>query len=47
MFDWKELLKQLKRKHNKKGGFLRMLTGAFGVILLGKLLTGRGILRAG
>ena len=45
MFDWKKLLKQ--RKHNKKGGFLWMLIGALGVTLLRKMLTGRGILRAG
>ena len=31
----------------QKGGFLSMLLGALGVSLLGNLLTGKGILRAG
>ena len=31
----------------QKGGFLSMLLGTLGVSLLGNLLTGKGILRAG
>ena len=31
----------------QKGGFLRMLLGTLGASLLGNLLTGKGILRAG
>ena len=31
----------------QKGGFLSMLLGTLGAILLGNLLTGKGILRAG
>ena len=31
----------------QKGGFLSMLLGTLGASLLGKLLTGKGILRAG
>ena len=31
----------------KKGGFLSMLLGTLGASLLGNLLTGKGILRAG
>ena len=31
----------------QKGGFLRMLLGTLGASLLGSLLTGRGINRAG
>ena len=31
----------------QKGGFLRMLLGTLGVSLLGNLLTGKGINRAG
>ena len=31
----------------QKGGFLSMLLGTLGASLLGNLLTGRGILRAG
>ena len=31
----------------RKGGFLSMLLGALGASLLGNLLTGKGILRAG
>ena len=32
---------------NKKGGFLNMLLGTLGASLLGNLLTGRGVNRAG
>ena len=31
----------------QKGGFLSMLLGTLGAILLGNLLTGKGIVRAG
>ena len=31
----------------QKGGFLRMLLGTLGASLLGNLLTGRGVIRAG
>ena len=34
-------------KKEQKGGFLRMLLGTLGASLLGNLLTGKGILRAG
>ena len=36
-----------KEVKDQKGGFLSMLLGTFGVSLLGNLLTGRGIYRAG
>ena len=42
----KELLKQNEIKE-QKGGFLSMLLGTLGASLLGNLLTGRGINRAG
>ena len=43
-----ELLKQFKMKQkNKKGGFLSMLLGTLSASLLGNLLTGKGICRAG
>ena len=45
--DSKELLKQLKKKQIKKGVFLSMLLGTLGASLLGNLLTGKGIVRAG
>ena len=35
------------KQKNKKGGFLSMLLGTLGASLLGDLLTGIGILRAG
>ena len=31
----------------QKGGFLDMLLGTLGAVLLGKMLTGKGIIRAG
>ena len=36
-----------KEVKDQKGGFLSMLLGTFDVSLLGNLLTGRGIYRAG
>ena len=42
------LVKQLKMKQkNKKRGFLSMLLGTLGASLLGNLLTGKGVMRAG
>ena len=35
------------KQKNKKGGFLSMLLGTLGASLLGNLLTGKGIERAG
>ena len=46
-FYWKELLEQLKMKKKTKGGFLSMLLGTLGASLLGNLLAGKGIVRAG
>ena len=34
------------KQNNKKGGFLGMLLGTFGAILLGNLLAGKGTIRA-
>ena len=34
-------------KLKKRGGFLSMLLGTLGASLLGNLLTGKGIMRAG
>ena len=45
IFYWKELLKQLKMK--QEGVFLSMLLGTLGASLLGRLLTGKGFVRAG
>ena len=47
IFNWNEVLKQLKAKQRKKGGFSSMLLGTLGANLLGKLSTGKGILKAG
>ena len=41
----KRVLKQLKMK--QKRGFLSVLLGTLGASLLGNLITGKGILRAG
>ena len=35
------------KQKNKKGGFLSMLLGTLGANLLGNLLSGKGIARAG
>ena len=35
------------KQKNKRRGFLNMLLGTLGASLLGNLLTGKGILRAG
>ena len=44
----KRVTKIIKNKTKKqKGGFLSMLLGTLGASLLGNLLTGKGILRAG
>ena len=37
----------MKQKKKQKGRFLSMLIGTLGATLLGNLLTGKGILRAG
>ena len=34
-------------KLNKKGGFLSMLLGTLGASLLGNILAGRGVIKAG
>ena len=48
VFYWKELLKQLKMKQkNKKEDFYYGLLGTLGYILLGNMLAGKGIIRAG
>ena len=44
---FKGVIKQSKTKQNNKAGFLSMLLGSLGVILLGNLLVGKGILRTG
>ena len=46
IFCWKKSLKQLKMKQEQKGRFLSMLFGTL-AILLGNLLAGKGIVRAG
>ena len=44
----KGLTKTIKNEtKEQKGGFLSMLLGTLGASLLGNLLTGKGILRAG
>ena len=44
----KEVNKTIKNKTNEqKGGFLSMLLGTLGAKLLGNLLAGKGIVRAG
>ena len=44
----KGVTKTIKNKtKEQKGGFLSMLWGALGASLLGSLLTGKGIIRAG
>ena len=50
--DSKTLLKGVtktskNKKKEQKGGFLSMLLGTLGASLLGNLLTGKGIVRAG
>ena len=40
-------IKNETKKKQKKGGFLDMLLGTLGASLLGNMLTGKGILRAG
>ena len=40
-------MKQFKIKQKKKGGFLSMLLGTLGATLLGNMLAGKGINRAG
>ena len=46
-------IKDVSKKKNKtkakeqKGGFLCVLLGTLGAILLGNLLTGKGVMRAG
>ena len=48
IFYCKGSLKQIKTKQKEqKGGFLSMLLGTLGAILLGKLLAGNRIVRAG
>ena len=44
----KGITKTMENKaKEEKGGFLGMLVGSLGVSLLGNMLTGKGILRAG
>ena len=44
----KEVTKTIKKgTTEQKGGFLSMLLGTLGASLLGNLLTGKGIVRAG
>ena len=44
----KRVTKTIKNEtKEQKGGFLSMLLGTLGAILLGNLLTGKGIVRAG
>ena len=44
----KEVTKTIKNEtKEQKGGFLSMLLGTLGASLLGNLLTGKGIVRAG
>ena len=48
IFCWKELLKEFNNEtKEQKGVFLEMLLGTLGASLLGNLLTGKGIVRAG
>ena len=47
IFHWKECLKQLKLKQKKKRGFFGMLLETLGASLLGNMLAGKGIVRAG
>ena len=42
----KGVIKTIKKKE-QKGGFLSMLLGTLGASLLGSLLSGKGIVRAG
>ena len=35
------------KQKNKKGGFLSMLLGTLGASLLGNMLAGKGVMRAG
>ena len=44
----KEVTKTIKNEtKEKKGGFLSMLVGTLGISLLGNMLAGKGIVRAG
>ena len=43
----KGVTKTIKNETEQKGGFLSMLWGTLGTSLLGNLLTGKGIVRAG
>ena len=43
----KGVTKTIKNETEQKGGFLGMLLGTLGASLLGNLLTGKGIVRAG
>ena len=44
----KEVIKTIKNERKeRKGGFLSMLLGTLGASLLGNLLAGKGIVRAG
>ena len=43
----KEVTKTIKRTKEQKGGFLSMLLGTLGASLLGNILAGKGIVRAG
>ena len=47
IFNWKECLKQLKLKQKKKRGFFGMLLETLGASLLGNMLAGKGIVKAG
>ena len=48
IFCWKESLKQLKNERKEqKGGFLSVLLGTLLASLLGNMLAGKGIVRAG
>ena len=42
-----EITKTIENETEQKGGFLSMLLGTLGASLLGNLLTGKGIERAG
>ena len=45
---WKGVTKTIKNEtKEQKGGFLGMLLGTLGAGLLGNMLTGKGMLRAG
>ena len=42
-----EVTKTIKNETEQKGGFLGMLLGTLGASLLGNMLAGKGIVRAG